>query len=257
MNCSDFEKVVLVLANDRLIEVGRRAEALQHTETCALCASRLGEECALIPGVRAVRAEIANEKAPAHLESFLLSAFRERATGENVPVTGESFAAVSQSGQEAPRSHRLWTNWRVAAVAAAILLLTSIGAIVFVRFHSQSEPPGASAEQRLTPVPRVPDSTDPAPVTHETSDQLSHRPPGQRVAKHRAPKVERVTEFMSLNEGEDLESFEFVQVVRVELSASSLRDFGLPVSYGPTDELIKADLALGPDGIARAIRFVR
>jgi hypothetical protein len=36
-----------------------------------------------------------------------------------------------------------------------------------------------------------------------------------------------------------------------------LRDFGLPIGYASADELIKADFALGPDGIARAIRFVR
>jgi hypothetical protein len=45
-------------------------------------------------------------------------------------------------------------------------------------------------------------------------------------------------------------------VVRVELPRSALVSFGLPMNMERADERIKADVLLGNDGLARAIRFV-
>ena len=260
MNCSDFEKAVLVLANDRLIEVGRRGEALRHTETCVSCAARLGAECALVSGMRAVRVEIANEQAPAHLEPVLLNAFRERAMrAEIIPIPQESGAVVSQSGRGRPRSQRgrsraqgWWANWKVGAVAAAILFVTSIGAVVFVRSISLGEISTASIPPVL-----VPDSRTPFPKVPDASDQITEVQTVRHRPRHRANRTETVTEYFPLIEGEDLESVEFAQVVRVELSASALREVGLPMSYASDGEQVKADIVLGQDGVARAIRFVR
>jgi hypothetical protein len=46
-------------------------------------------------------------------------------------------------------------------------------------------------------------------------------------------------------------------VLRVELPRSSLASFGLPVNLERAGERIKADVVVGNDGMARAIRFVR
>lgn len=46
-------------------------------------------------------------------------------------------------------------------------------------------------------------------------------------------------------------------VVRVELSPSALAAMGLPVNIEQTDSRIKADVVLGDDGVARAVRFVK
>jgi hypothetical protein len=261
MNCTDFEKTVLLLANDRLIEVGRRAEALRHTETCARCAARLGAECSLVSGVRAVRAEIANEQAPVHLETLLVNAFRESAM-EIAPMLQNGRATARQSGQGCPPSERRsrshprskwsWANWKVAAVAAAILLLTSAGAIVFVRSISTTEISTTS----IAPV-IVPDWSAPIPKVPEPPDRVVEVRTPRRTTGHRAQQAETVTEYFPLIEGEDLDSVEFAQVVRVELSASALREVGLPLSYASAGEPVKADVVLGPDGMARAIRFVR
>ena len=58
-------------------------------------------------------------------------------------------------------------------------------------------------------------------------------------------------------EGDDLDSLERVQVVRVELPGSALSAVGLPIDAEMTREPVKADVVVGPDGLARAIRFVR
>ena len=47
------------------------------------------------------------------------------------------------------------------------------------------------------------------------------------------------------------------RVVRVQLPRSALARFGLPVNAERAGEPVKADVLLGEDGTARAIRFVR
>jgi hypothetical protein len=45
-------------------------------------------------------------------------------------------------------------------------------------------------------------------------------------------------------------------MVRVEVPRSAMLEVGLAVSADRVSELVEADVVLGPDGLARAIRFV-
>jgi hypothetical protein len=45
--------------------------------------------------------------------------------------------------------------------------------------------------------------------------------------------------------------------MRVELPRSALAGFGLPVNMDRVNERVKADVLVGPDGQAQAIRFVQ
>jgi hypothetical protein len=47
------------------------------------------------------------------------------------------------------------------------------------------------------------------------------------------------------------------QIVRVELPRSALANFGFPVNMDRYNEKVKADVVLGVDGLAHAIRFVQ
>ena len=47
------------------------------------------------------------------------------------------------------------------------------------------------------------------------------------------------------------------QIVRVRLPRSALTVFGLPVNEEHVEETIRADVVLGEDGLARAVRFVK
>jgi hypothetical protein len=235
MNCSDFAKTVLTMAADRLMDAEQRDALLRHMEICGRCDTRLREERALLSAVCEVRAAIAHERAPGRVEGVLLEVFR-----------AQSRIGLTAAREKTPS----WFNWKVAAVAAALVLLTTAAALVF------RHRPATTPNQAHSPAPAVIPDSKPAPEVESPEPQRATGHTEHR-SRHRARPSEMVTEFMPLNEGEDLQSFEFVQVVRVELSASSLRDFGMPVSHASADDLIKADLALGPDGIARAIRFVR
>ena len=54
----------------------------------------------------------------------------------------------------------------------------------------------------------------------------------------------------------DPEPIERGSVVRVRLPRSALATFGFPVNEQRAEEPIKADVLLGEDGLARAVRFV-
>ena len=69
---------------------------------------------------------------------------------------------------------------------------------------------------------------------------------------------ERVTEFISLIAGAPAATpLEGGQLVRVQLPRAALASLGLPLNAERENELVRADVLLGNDGLARAIRFVR
>lgn len=73
---------------------------------------------------------------------------------------------------------------------------------------------------------------------------------------------EYATDFFPLSYSDDqkpVESGEVirVQMVRVRMPRPALIAFGLPVNIEHDDAPVKADLLVGEDGLARAIRFVR
>jgi hypothetical protein len=70
------------------------------------------------------------------------------------------------------------------------------------------------------------------------------------VAQHEA-----MTDFIPIVY--DPEPVERGQIVRIRLPSSALTAFGLPVNEEHVDEAIRADVLLGEDGLARAVRFVK
>ena len=90
----------------------------------------------------------------------------------------------------------------------------------------------------VTPqVPVVPEVAKPSVV---------HRKP--------RPSQEVVTEFYPLME--DPPPFERGELLRVSLPAAAMRSVGVPVSEDRLTETVQADVLVGQEGLARAIRFV-
>jgi hypothetical protein len=81
------------------------------------------------------------------------------------------------------------------------------------------------------------------------------RPESEMVGD--ADAAEIMTDFIPLMQGGQFAQAEGGHLVRVELPRSALVSFGLPVNYERAGGRVKADVLLGDDGIARAIRFVR
>jgi hypothetical protein len=84
----------------------------------------------------------------------------------------------------------------------------------------------------------------------------------QAVAPATAPTAndrnsEVATYFMPLGYAGPINPQDGGQLVRVELPRSAMLSMGLPVNMDRYGERVKADVLLGPDGLARAIRFVQ
>jgi len=79
------------------------------------------------------------------------------------------------------------------------------------------------------------------------------------VTPSKAPVIEanrdQMTDFIPVFY--DPEPIERGQIVRVRLPRSALMVFGLPLNEERAEETIRADVVLGEDGMARAVRFVK
>lgn len=247
MNCHDFEKLALALARNSLLDATARDQGLIHTEGCNRCAARLAEERALLARLRAVVAEMADEGPPARVDDALLAAFRAQTVATD---TSTVFAA--------PGGGRHLSSWKLAA-AAGILILISVMAIFW---RSASSHKQQLEERAVAPTPvntPVHQAEPPGGRDQVAVEQPKNEP---KRARRRAPmnnsdEAEVVTQFFLLREGEDITTLDSLQVVRVELPGSALGEVGLPVDPETADEPVKADVVLGQDGLARAIRFVR
>jgi hypothetical protein len=191
---------------------------------------------------------------------MLLEAFRERA---QEPATVRPIA-----GRATWRS-RTWP--RMAWTAAAVILII----FGFVVYRSTQNKP------RKDEVLTVVKPTTPSPsVTHEGKVEqnvgnLQPRrktyAPQQRRENRPKPNLpfirdsitaygsdsEYVSDFYPLNQGDDQAPMESGELIRVQMPRSALVKFGLPVNVVSADVPVKADLLVGEDGLARAIRFVR
>jgi len=64
------------------------------------------------------------------------------------------------------------------------------------------------------------------------------------------------TDYIPIGYGQPLYPEEFVQVVRISVPRSEMVQFGLPLAPDAGPDRVMADVVVGEDGIARAIRFV-
>jgi hypothetical protein len=76
-----------------------------------------------------------------------------------------------------------------------------------------------------------------------------------RRAVHRKQPKEVMTEFFSLLD--DAPPIERGELWRVKLTAATMRTVGLPVSEEHLSDPVQADVLVGEEGLARAIRFVK
>jgi hypothetical protein len=262
MNCHDFEAVAGDLAGGHLMDAAQREKALAHSASCAGCASRLADERALADGLRFV-AKMANENAPARVEAALLAAFRHQ-------------RAASPASVPARTARQRWLY--AAASVAAIALIVTLLALAASRTRDSQLPAPQEAANPSSAVPDEPrpSSTQPqaSPASPEQRDVAvqatdQRRRPGDRIRSvgrskrpleglnQSASDAEIATDFIPLMNRETLAQMDGGQVMRVELPRSALMSFGLPMDMERAAERIKADVVVGNDGLARAIRFVR
>ncbi|HYG81823.1 MAG TPA: hypothetical protein VD861_15605 [Pyrinomonadaceae bacterium] len=278
MSCRNYETILTEVARGQMLDARAKRDALAHAETCPRCAARLADEKALSAGLRSLSASAAAPQTPARVEAALLAAFRRQSS--SVPEIAPVRAGKSR-----------WMRWPVAA-AAAILVVSAFAALRLlpagVRETAKQGSPIAepspiafpawwederSADdterqlardrdargRRLVPVTQFPRNLRDGRrgLVHEVGVNRGRTSGGVRPEAAASPDAEIATDFMPLTYGGSLSQLDDGQVVRVELPRSALHSFGLPVNAERGGGRVKADVLLGHDGVARAIRFVR
>ncbi len=281
MNCQQAEMWIIELAREDAVVADFHADALRHLDACPHCAARLATERAVTENLRAVAVHDAHAGAPALVEANLLVALRaqtERVAHAPVRVMSAKSARTWAS---------LFSARRAMAVCAVAALMLLTFAMLRSRFtagpnrQTQTAAAGAPAQPVVANTATENAGATPTEERREGRAQraaglLSKQTRRGHAATHvreqvamavgsvgemtviaRAPVVaESVTEFMPLV-ARSAPPLTSGQLVRVEVSRSALASLGLPVNMARAGETMKADVLIGEDGLARAIRLVR
>jgi hypothetical protein len=265
MKCERFQAIAGELARNDIMDADERASALAHAAACEHCEEVLALQSRLSEGFRSLALETKAAQAPSGVEGKVLAAFRERTRVGSVPASS------------------LRRHFRISAAAAVLLLAVGI---LGWRWYVASVPQPteqassqnaagkvAPSKPEISPVVAVSPTQPPNASTPLGSRRFQSRKhstmqaaklnvtkrvatePSLSATTHEIKEI--TTAFVPLGYGSALDLQDGGQMVRVELPRSALARFGLPMNMNRADEKIKADVLVGADGLARAIRFVQ
>jgi hypothetical protein len=267
MNCELFQPIAADLArNQGLMDAAVRSAAEVHVSECEGCAQTLIAQKDLTEAFGNLGHEMQDLQAPTDVEIRLVAAFRKQAAVASVVTT--------------PR------RWRYAIGAVAAMLLAAFVLWGFWARPTTVTPDSSPAPQAAVKAPAgsgsdVVKQTNSGPIV-STPDFQPATNRNQALARRRHPGKARsdsivatpdlaaapvlpttdaerevATDFVPVGYGSALDLQDGGQLVRVELPRFALARFGLPLNMDRADEDIKADVLVGADGLARAIRFVK
>ena len=274
MSCQEFEDGLLDLMADGAENESLHASALRHASHCARCGARLANHRNLAQGLRALAEAMNVEKAPDRVEQALMREFRK-----GIALNGSAPAVNT-------RRAVLWKTSAWGGLAASVLLLVG-WALVHLNRESEihkaqtvpsPKPATNSGAKPVDPAPKakpeksseiVPKATRPG----KTPPSRPSKPVAERRVEY-AARPSRMSERSPLQTESavaDVIETEFLpfmpagprfpseqrQFVRVKLPRSALQVFGLPMNMERAREPVQADVLLGEDGRALAVRFVR
>jgi hypothetical protein len=243
MKCHQLREAIVELSRGGSAGPGTLAAVESHLEHCAACAALRTREQQLSAGLRALAAASSAQGAPDALERRMV----------------EMFAAQQQPSVRAFAVHRAFAP-RWLATAAAGVVVAGVAALWW--WDSRSEVavagPTVTVHAPAPPEPVVPNratgsvppslSPSPSPVANAVSRQPS-RPKPAAASPVRA-------EFVALPGAVGLPPFESGEIVRLSIPVTSLPTYGIEILPDVKASPVRADLLIGQDGQARAIRLV-
>jgi hypothetical protein len=145
----------------------------------------------------------------------------------------------------------------VLSGAAAILVLLAAALFVLLPGAPSTEPAPPSNEaivpsnpsERKSEVKIVEAKINPVSVQSRTG--------AWRRQRSESRSTEIATDFLPLTFVDDSAAPQSGHLVRMKVPRSSLVAFGVPMNMDRAGELITADVIIGDDGLARAIRFIQ
>jgi len=214
-----------------------------HIESCESCQARLDEMRLVSSRV----AELHKVALPSDAAGqFAAQLTKEESREQLIPAWRRWFAR--------PLPLRQQLAW---CVAFTVVVLVGLRILTF-------HPSAAVRQIALTRTPAVapPDTKQfvdemPAPRVRHSRRSVKKSVPQEHISSQ-APAVVRevATPFFALPFSDSALPLDQATMIRVELPRSAMELAGLPVDWDRRNQRIRADLVLGVDGLARAIRFV-
>jgi hypothetical protein len=257
MTCEQYEADVVDLARGSL-EGGDVETAVRiHLGACESCAARFERERRLTTGFRELSAATvvpANDIA----ERRLMAAFDAVRPPSRRPAWRRVLPTL-RAGQVAAVSDRWW-------LAAAACVLFLVGAWAAVEWRTPTAAPqgtAASAQasslapaEQPGPVGQAETAVPtPAPLVVESRPTRTPRVVPAALRNELPEDTDRLAGFVPLPAAGGLPGFDSGMIVRVALPTASLPAYGLAITPESTST-VNADLLVGQDGQARAIRLV-
>ncbi len=256
MNCEDFNEIINELADYRPVDVTTRDAGVSHAALCADCAAKLANARA-VSSTLLLAAGAESENAPDTIKENLLAAFAAHqqttsAPGNVVPIS----------------SRRKLGWWAAAAVAAAAAIVFAVMLPVWKGAPTTNPQPSVAVKTPPVETPRdtpraikpvVPRGTNEAfHATIATERRVFRAKPRRVITPDTNETVARNTsEYIPLTYLASATAMDTGTIVRVQLSRAALMRLGLPISVEGSSDSIRADVVIGDDGVARAIRLVQ
>lgn len=277
MNCQNFAEIVFELADERMaiLSVATRRAALAHALGCAGCGAQLQAARSLDDALTNVAAS-EPVAAPARVKQALLVAF------EQSRAVAPAVAAAPPVRRE-PSGLRQLFGWRPRfslnaglAWTAAMILIGLASAVLLPRLLNRTDTTrNKTAVVMPTPHPAFKTNETPrSDIARVTPTATPEVKPSMRVAAIRRPRTMRpaINALPAATAADsattDLATTGYIpltyttaapqsgMVVRVEVPRASLLAMGLPVNGERATGNVKADVLMGMDGVALAIKLV-
>lgn len=263
MNCEQFTSHLTELARCEPMESGLQTGCQAHLIACGECRERLAEV--------------------EFLQRTLRMMAREERRLEASPVVEYRLLAALQQQREAAavRQNLIWSLSRLRWRSVAALLL--VAGLALVCWRSVGPRDGTRSTPSLalsSPTPVAPRPITTPAVTTAVVAELQRPERRQAAQPSRAIRPhlvktrgtandkellvetdleteEVLTDYLFLNPAQRYYPLERGQLIRVLVPRSTLGSFGFPVNPERAMMPVKADLVVGEDGMARAIRFIK
>jgi hypothetical protein len=237
------------------------------------------DERKLLEALRAVRESVEQEPVPQRVEDELRMAFRRE-------MKSRKPALMSM-----PKTRTRWArfSWQIAAAAACVAVLAGVSlwrmgieqpATTAVVKRSGEKPVVTERAEAAVAMPSEGEAPKPLPARVAAKRRAIRQ--GQVVASRSAvksrdevprpvtaetelesepltgrPQTALMTEFVAVPYAPPFAPSDRGQLIRLQVPRQAMRRFGFPVNIERWSDRVEADVLMGEDGIARAVRFVK
>ncbi len=253
MRCNDFEAIVVDLLKGAL-EEPELGEALEHAHGCKKCEALLFEQQRLDLELRSLAAGEWSGQAPPELEQRLIAAFKSHSN----EVQASSSCSLPLSLSRVAGGEK---KWKYATVVVSLALCLFVSWVLWRRPDAKTNASATIHLKSETPAPIV--EMPQAAMSPTESERVPAAPPARRSPRAKLlPEMEWVTaeaatDFYAIPYVEPFGQHDRVRIVRIQAPYSILADYGFPVYGDQAHRYIQADVMVGDDNVARAIRFIQ